>query len=830
MQKLLVLTIVLITLTFTSVSEAQDNAVDRELFDQQVLPILQTHCFECHGGGEQIRGEFVMTDRDGLLKGGETGPAFDRDQPLHSLIWQAVNYDSLEMPPKEKLPEADLQVLKMWLEKGAPFFGDFGNKGAKKATKSPEVNDETKKFWSFVPVQSISPPTVKNEAWIANEVDRFILSKLESKNLVPNQPARREALLRRAYYDLTGLPPSPDEVTDFLNDSSPEAFEKVIDRLLDSPQYGEKWGRHWLDLVRYAETNSYERDGEKPHIWRYRDYVIDSFNRDKPFPEFIREQLAGDEFENATPEQFIATGYYRLGKWDDEPADPEQALYDDLDDILATTSQVFLGLTINCARCHEHKIDPIPQEDYYRMLGFFRNVRRFGVRSAESVAEASIRSIASPENLKLHEEKIAAHRAKIDELTKWLEQIEERVKPDFESVEHEEFKHEANRVMLVKRRVPKLLTDAEFEEYRDKFKERNQLRRSRPSGLDSALVVKENGSQAPDTYFLSRGNPHAPTKKVEPGFISVLSPPEPVIHSASSGESSGRRTALAQWIGSAENPLTARVLANRIWQYHFGRGIVRTASDFGFQGSPPTHPELLDWLAKRLVDGGWKLKPMHKLIMLSNAYQMSSENVAEKVTLDPTNDLFWRFDPRRLTAEELRDSILAVNGSLNLEMSGPGIYTDIPQEVLAGQSQPGNGWGKSPREQQCRRSIYIHVKRSLIDPFVEVFDAADTDTSCPVRFVTTQPTQALALINSSFVNKEAEVFANLLRAKSKGDTREKVTLALSLVMQRKPSELEIENGFKFIQKLQTEHNLSEEKALQQFCLLALNLNEFAFLD
>ena len=477
------------------------------------------------------------------------------------------------------------------------------------------------------------------DAWITNEIDQFVFDQLKTNSLSPNPIASKHTLIRRAYYDLIGLPPSPDEVEAFLADDSPAAYEKLVDRLLASKHYGEKWGRHWLDLVRYAESNSYERDGTKPFVWRYRDYVIRSLNDDKPYDQFIIEQLAGDELETETPDSLIATGYYRLGKWDDEPVDHEQAWFDDMDDVLKTTGQAFLGMTVDCARCHDHKIDPIPQADYYSMLSFFRNVQRYGIRGHDTVLRQSTRTIASSEEKAKFSKEVDEHNAAIDSNRKAMEEIEAIVKKDFIDVEHEEFKHDMNRVPLVEKRVGKTIDEIEFTEdsakrYKDLFTEMRRLRRERPKALEAALCVTEKGAEAPDTFVLVRGNAKAAGEKVEPGFPSVLSPPSAEITNPSDGQSTGRRLALSKWIASPENPLTARVMVNRIWQHHFGRGIVRSANDFGFQGTPPTHPKLLDWLANDFVDGGWKLKTFSQNVddeqHLSNVISRSRSSHRER--------------------------------------------------------------------------------------------------------------------------------------------------------------------------------------------------------
>jgi len=804
----------------------------RQYYENHVAPILKKNCYKCHGKGE-VRGGLRLTSRSDILTGGDTGEAVSLDSPDESLLLSALNYESYEMPPSGKLPDEQIAVIRRWIELGLPGIrAESEGQGEAAAHAPPAVNEQTKQFWSFQPPRRPAPPAVTHSAWVRTPIDAFVLKRLEDGGLKPNPPADKIALLRRAYYDLIGLPPAPDEVAEFLSDDVPDAFERVIDRLLVSPHYGERWGRHWLDLVRYAETNSYERDGPKPFVWRYRDYVIRSFNNDKPYDQFVMEQLAGDEFADQTADAIIATGYYRLGIWQDEPVDPEQEFFEDVDDLVRTTGEVFLGLTIGCARCHDHKLDPLPQRDYYRMAAFFRNVQRFGVRSQPSIMEASVRPIGTPDEVRRHREEMREYKQRVAENERELASFDKRLTADLQGVEYDEWKTESARLEIAEKRIGGLLTQDEFDRYVTLTNERDQLRRAQPPGLEQALCVKEFGHEAPPTHVLVRGNAHVKGDEVQPGFPSVLAPPDPQIAALPDGiPSSGRRLALARWIADEQNPLTARVMVNRVWQYHFGRGLVRTPSDFGFEGSRPTHPELLDWLACELMDGGWTLKRLHKQIMLSNVYQQSSHASPESLESDPANDLFSRFAMRRLSAEELRDSILAVNGSLNRDkMFGPSIYTVIPAEVLAGQSRPGEGWGRSPLADRNRRTIYIHVKRSLVVPMVASFDGPETDLSCPVRFVTTQPTQALGMLNSEFLNEQAEVFRRYLAAHAGEKPSDQVALALTRVTQRQPTREEIDRGLKLIDELQRTHDIEPTLALRYFCLTALNLNEFLYLD
>lgn len=812
------------------------TAAESDFFDKEVRPILVQKCVKCHGAGEKLEGNLSLLTRDGILKGGDSGPAVVVGKPDESLLIEAVNFDGFEMPPTGKIAPKQIATLTRWVREGMAWGKDAQivdpDELASKTHTPPTVNEETKKFWSHRPIRRPEVPHVKDKSWVKTPIDAFVQHGLEEAELAPAGPAAKEALVRRAYYNLTGLPPSPEDVQEFLADESPDAWSRLIDELLASPQYGEHWGRHWLDLVRYAETNSYERDGAKPSVWRYRDYVIRAFNDDKPYDEFIRQQLAGDERKSATKEDYIATGYYRLGIWDDEPADRELALYDDLDDIQLITSQVLLGITMNCARCHDHKLDPISQKDYYSMLSFMAGVKRFGVRSGDTIKQNSIREIGTPEQKARQATAIAEHQKKQQANRKAIVAIEKIVKQDFIPVEHEEFKHEMNRIPLVKKRVGKVITQKQFDEYQTLKQRQKDLQRFRPPALDEALVVKEVGATPREMFVLGRGNPQSKGDKVEPAFPEIFGFDAPTIPPAKpDAPTSGRRTVLADWIAGEKNPRTARVMVNRIWQYHFGRGIVPTPNEFGMQGQPPTHPELLDWLADEFMAGGWKLKRIHKLIMESSVYQMSSRMNEQAYAADPGNERLWRYNMRRLNAEEIRDSILAVNGALNREsMFGPSIYTIIPQEVLAGQSRPGAGWGNSPPEQRNRRSIYIHVKRSLITPFLKAFDAADADATCPERFSTAQPTQSLEMVNGDFINREASVLADYLKKQAGNDQSTQVKTALWRVLQREPTDLEIERGVELINKLKAEYGADDELALQSFCVVALNLNEFLYLD
>jgi hypothetical protein len=834
------------------------TAAQVSFYEKDVQPLLQKHCLRCHGADpEKIKGGLDLTTRKGILAGGETGPSVNLAKPAESELLKAIHYkaENHKMPPKGKLADLDIAIFEKWVADGLPVPADrIGGDIAKAPPKGGVVTEEAKKYWVYQPLKRPTVPEVKNKAWVKSPIDAFVLAKLETKGLKPVKPADKATLIRRATYDLTGLPPTPEDVDAFVNSTDPGAYAKLIDKLLDSPQYGEKWGRHWLDVVRYAETNGYERDGPKPYAWRYRDYVIKSFNADKPYTQFIKEQLAGDEMPGYNPDAVTATGYYRLGIWDDEPADPLQAIFDGYDDIVATTGQAFLGATFNCARCHDHKADPIPQADYYKLVAFLRDIRPYSesrdVRSAFNLTD-----ISPPDQRGKYEAELKKRDARLAELKTEMTAIEDEVIKTLPA-EDQRAAEGVDRPQVVMQKVVPALSGKQKDDYTALKKERSELeKKPPPPGQQLALSVNNCDRNPPPTHVLTRGNAHAPGKEVQPGFPAVLGLPDPPVPAPKPGaRSAGRRTVLAEWIASKDNPFTARVFVNRVWQYHFGRGIVPTANDFGKLGEQPTHPELLDWLASEFMEptlanpdlavggdpskaggdskvgGAWTLKRFHKLIMMSSTYQLSSQADADDLRADPSNALLWRFNMRRLSGEEVRDSILAVSGSLNLKQFGPSTYPKIPKEVLAGQSLPGQGWPTSPPEEANRRSVYAHVKRSLRVPILVGFDQPDPDSSCPVRYVTTVPTQALGLLNGEFANEQARIFASRLQKDAPNDLPAQVVRAIRLTTGRVPGADEVKDDVAFIQRLKEKHKLDNAKALTQFCLLCLNANEFVYLD
>lgn len=622
------------------------------------------------------------------------------------------------------------------------------------------ITDADRTHWAFQPVRSVVLPKG------AHPIDHLLQVRRRQAGLQPNPPATPREQVRRAYLDLWGMPPSPEEVAEFQRHPTDAAWSALIDRLLESPHYGERWGRHWLDLVRYGESNGYERDGPKPHAWRYRDYVIDRFNSDTPYDQFVREQLAGDELAETTlrtastltPEgraSLTATGFYRLHIWDDEPDNTAAAEFDDLDDMLSTTGTAFLGLSIGCARCHDHKFDPISQADYYSLLAFLRNIDGYGQQHTGGGGRGT--------------GKITRPLATTSEFSRWQSQREHRLK---------DLRQQVVRASGTdaKRSAEAALKQAESE--------------SPP--FDFALAVAENGPKPRPTLILLRGDVQTPGAEVRPAFPEIFgqAPPPPPNRSPDA-LSTGRRRQLAEWIGDPRNPLTARVIANRVWQHHFGTGLVPTPDDFGFTGLPVSHPELLDHLASELVRQGWHLKALHRQIMTSRAYRMSSQaRSAHARQVDDSNRWVWRQNLRRLEAETIRDSVLTISGRLNPSRGGPSVFPTLPQEVHTTQDSAGKGWQDSAPAEQDRRSIYLVVKRALKVPLLECFDAANGTVSTGQRPSTTVAPQALMMLNDAWIQNQAAAFADRVTREAGADRERQIQRAFALALQRPPTPVE----------------------------------------
>ncbi len=671
------------------------------------------------------------------------------------------------------------------------------------------LTESDRAYWAFQPVARPTVPKVKS-ARLASPVDAFLLASLEAKQLTMNPTATPRELVRRASFDLLGLPPSPEEVAVFEKNPTDLAWEQLIDRLLASPHYGERWGRHWLDLVRYAESNGYERDGAKPNAWRYRDYVIEAFNSDKPYDRFIREQLAGDEIADeqladATGSKdwrdaIIATGFYRLHVWDDEPDSTVKAEFDDLDDIMVTTSTAFLGLTIGCARCHDHKYDPISTADYYSMLSFMRSIDGYGQQHTGGGGRGT--------------GKIQRPLVSAAEVAKWEAQKRARVK------EAEQRLAQA--------------TDAEAKKGLEA--ELKEAREAAPP-FDYALAVAENGTKPKATHVLARGDAFNPKAEVAPASPAVLGLPVPTFANRSTdARTTGRRRVLADWIASPQNPLTARVMVNRIWQKHFGVGIVPTPDDIGQTGERPTNQPMLDYLASEFVASGWSVKQMHRLIMTSRAYRMSSHADNRKaLAADEANTLLWRQNLRRVEAEVVRDTMLASSGTLNPKRGGPSVFPTLPKEVHGTQDSSGKGWADSPAEEQNRRSVYLVVKRALKVPLLECLDFANSASPVGVRPNTTTAPQALMLLNDSFVQTQAAALAARITREGGERTEKQIERAFQLVLQRAPTKAELKASLSLLSDQRQRAAVEETSdlsrvALNSFCRGLLNLNEMIYVD
>jgi mono/diheme cytochrome c family protein len=732
----------------------ETTAAGEQFFESHVRPLLATHCFKCHGPDKQKAG-LRLDSLEGVLTGGDSGPAIVAGDVAHSPIVMAVRYseDFVQMPPTKKLADEQIASIVKWVEMGAPWPGADREALKRPAKAAFEISDDDRAWWAYQPLQRPQ-----------NSLDEIIEAQLDEKHIAANGSATKRELIRRATFDLLGIPPTPEDVEAFESDDSPHAFAELIDRLLERPEYGQRWARHWLDVVRFAQTNGYERDDEKPYAWQYRDYVIRAFNEDKPYDQFITEQLAGDEIEPLTDDAIIATGFYRLGVWDDEPDDARAAEFEALDDIVVTVSAAFMGLTVGCARCHDHMFDPIPQADYYRLVSFFRNVRQY-----EKLTLTPDSAILRP----------------------------------LPSAGEEITKHFANQTASIER-LKQAIKDTENEKEKKSLRKDLEKAKMAETSFDWALSVRERGAEAPPTHVLIRGNAASPGEEVQPAFLAVMGGETPEISTPVEGsQTTGRRTALARWLTDPSNPLAARVMANRVWQHHFGHGIVKTTSDFGRAGLEPTHPELLDRLAAELVDGGWSIKHLHRAIMNSAAYQRSSstDNV-EGVATDGANDLYWRQNLRRLEAEAIRDTVLAVSGELDTSLDGRGFFPRLGAEVLAGASKPGMGWEMTAEPELVRRSVYTFVKRTIIPPSLDQFDFASTAQPVGERPTTTVAPQSLFLLNDTFIHQRAAKLADRLEREVGNDAKRQIERAYQLAFGRRPTDQETSIALAYLNRQQ----------------------------
>ena len=856
-------------------------------FTDHIRPIMERSCWNCHGEAAQLS-DLDLSSREGALAGGTQGPAIVPGRAEDSRLFRMVaGLDQPSMPMTgDPLTDAELAAIRNWIDDGAHWDTEAVTTAADAlaALENDELPPGARDYWAFRQPQRAPVPA---SADFDHPVDRFLAAAREDAGVAAAPRADRLTLLRRAYLDLVGLPPTPEQIEAFLADTERGAWERLIDELLASPHYGERWGRHWMDVARYADTDGFEQDYVRPNAWRYRDYVIDAFNDDKPYNQFLREQIAGDELDHVTDETRIATGFLRAGpRVNFREKDNPERRHDYLDDVLATVGRGVLGMTVHCARCHDHKFDPILQKDYYSMqasiFGYVEidyplldrpeadayfdamraiDERQRPLRDRVDAIEAPYREELRaqmirerfPENVQAAAFKPEAERtpgeqllaAQVLTLNPPRRQVAAALSPD-DKASVDELR--AQIAALQDQRPPApamahIVTDGDYRFAPDGPGDNvigcPECRT--PPDVEGTYLWEEGGKdyEAPPNYFLIRGDPFSPGSPMQPGFLSAATygdPPTEIPRPG--GRTAGRRLALAEWIASRDNPLTARVAVNRIWHHHFGRGIVRTLDNLGRMGDPPTHPELLDWLAVEFMDRGWSVKELHRLLMTSEAYRMASAFPHEaNAAADPENNLLWRYRPQRIEAEILRDSIMTVSGGIDLTVGGPPVFPHIPSDILfqsdgkgfwCGSPEPGRRitapatgiWCEEPdRPEVWRRSVYVFRRRSLGFPFFDTFDLPDQNQTAAARNVSTVSTQALTLMNNPFVLNQAELFAARLEREAPGDLDAQIERAYLVALTRKPTEAE----------LAIARGLVAGQSLVDFTHVMMNLNEFLYL-
>jgi hypothetical protein len=837
---------------------------------------LQARCVVCHGKDKESG--LDLRTREGLLKGGSRGAAINPGDADGSLLYRFVaGEEKPRMPLGEELSEYQIGLLKSWIDKGAIWEDNEtvaqGEKGKVYASLKP-ITDEQRNYWAFRKPSRPQIPNIKNRSWVRTPIDAFILAKLEEKGLQPSPRADKRTLIRRVTFDLTGLPPSPEEINAFVADKSPDAYRKVVKRLLASPRYGERWAQHWLDVVRFGETNGFELDAEREQSWRYRDYVVKSLNDDKPYDRFITEQIAGDELDPNSFEMRVATGFLRAGPQHVVAGNQDLAVnrQEWLTEVMFGVGNGIMGLTVGCARCHDHKFDPIPQADFYRLQAFFAASDNYDFKRPTKDEEQ-----AYGEAVKAHGEKLkpildeiaaieqpyrekltAAKRAKLEPQFANALTREERLRSD----EEKRLAKEAQNMLEIKWNELVASISPEDREKRAALRRRmHSIELYAPDPLPKALAVADTLNPIPQMNILKGGDPHRPGDAVQPRFPSVTlsldASPEAEIKPVQIGgfKSTGRRLALARWLTGPDNPLTARVMVNRLWHYHFGRGIVATPNDFGRNGRQPTHPELLDWLAVEFSQSqSWSLKRMTEMMVLSNAYQQSSSIDGSKANVDPDNKLLWRMNRQRLDAEEIRDAVLAVNGSLTEQLGGPSIKVPLEPEVydtIFTEYEPDNLWPVHPDPRQhTRRSLYLIRKRNVRLPLLVAFDAPDLMAVCGARQISVHALQSLTLMNSEFMLSQSRALAQRLFKEASAGEVAMVSRLYEVTLARKPrpDELRLTQNFlkgqaavirgriargETVSKLQNLPKGIDDAvaaAWVDLCLATMNLNEFVYLN
>ncbi|EMI16403.1 protein containing DUF1549 [Rhodopirellula maiorica SM1] len=808
------------TVWSTEAETAKPSAEQFDFFESKIRPLLIDHCYECHGPETQ-ESELRVDTLAGMLTGGLAGPSVIPGKPTSSLLVTAVRYqdNDLKMPPDERLSDIQIADLIRWVEMGAPH-PDSGNVGPIAQRGDVDI-EQGRKHWAFQPPVKVTPPPIRGVSTkdtaarhsqrTPNPIDAFIRAKLDAKGLRPNPPADKRTLLRRATFDLVGLPPTPEEIDAFLADDSHDAFANVVDRLLTSPHYGERWGRHWLDVARYADSNGLDENVVHGNAWRYRDYVVRSLNNDKPYDEFVVEQLAGDLLDSGEDfalrnERLIATGFLVLGPKVLAEQDEAKMEMDIIDEQIDTVGRSIIGLTLGCARCHTHKFDPISHHDYYGLAGIFKSTQTMD--SYKTVAkwhENTIETAEQAAELQQHQQQIAAQEKRI------AAQVA-KAKATLDPPPAAEAKPEE-----IEKQFP-AETQTELKKLREELK---KLQDAAPE-LPTAMGVTEG--KIADTSVHLRGS-HLTLGDVVPRRVpEVLAiddqPPIPADHSG--------RLEFARWLTSGNHPLTARVMVNRLWRGHFGEGLVSTVDNFGMKGSPPTHPELLDWLAVQFVERGWSIKEMHRMIMLSETYRRSSDYVAESAEVDPSNQWYWRYNLRRLEAEAIRDGLLAVSGKLDRTTGGNIMQYKNREYVFNHTSEDKSKYDST------RRSIYVPVIRNHLYDMFQLFDYTDASVLTGDRNTSTIAPQALFLMNSDEVGDLSLAFADRLW-ESESDSQKRISRLYMETYGRPASDAEVSDASHFLsqfQKLQLQTNSDanpERLAWQALCQSVVSSSEFVYL-
>jgi mono/diheme cytochrome c family protein len=855
-------------------------------FEQNIRPILKAHCFDCHGEGEKLKGGLDLRLRRLIVAGGESGPAIVPGNPAKSLLVDLIT--KREMPRREKkLTDVEIAAIRNWVAAGARTE----RPEPQQIAKGMVISEEDRNHWAFQPIHNRPIPSLpKSQRGLARTpIDAFLLKDLRARRLSFSPDASRTSLIRRAWFDLLGVPPSPEEVTEFLSDHSSDACERLVGRLLDSPKYGERWARHWLDIAGYADSDGYtETDPIRPFAYKYRDYVIGALNSDKPFDQFVIEQLAGDElvgppYKNLTPaqvEKLTATGFLRMAVdgTGTPGVDQEMARNQVISDTIKIVSTSLLGLSVGCAQCHDHRYDPIPQSDYYRLRALLEpayDCKNWRVPAARLVSLASAEDRARSAAVETEASKLVAEKeAKSKEYISAA--FESHLKKKYDPSLHEPLRAAFHTPAAKRTPEQKKLLDENPSVninqgllYMYDAKASDELKaldteiakiRARKPPEEMLQALTENSGTIPVSYLFHRGDPKQPKDPVPPGALTVLSRSGGPISFPQRDPhlpTTGRRLAFARWLVSTNDPLLPRVIVNRVWMHHFGRGLVGTPADFGMAGEKPTHPDLLDWLTSDFVAHGWSLKHLHRLIMTSSAYRQSSLRHSNGDTLDPDNRLYWRMPVQRLDAESLRDSILSVSGFLTAKQFGPAVPVreDIFGQVVVGIDKKV-GDDQVPVEvpigaEEFRRSIYVQVRRTQPLAVLNSFDAPVMEVNCERRPSSTVAPQSLMLMNSDFILKQSLRFAARLRSDASSDTRAQLTRAWWLAFSRAPTAAELQLAEQFLSTQLTElrHRASQEpppdpkakskpakkiepelQALADVCQTLLSSSEFLYID